>query len=216
MIKTPILLLFSCGMGFVLQKQLGFCLDILSEIQKIACVDKGHKSECDIRKLPKHTRFAYSTEESYNGKENKIYFLDDSVLCKIGERRFAVIRPTDECGKNKKENTKWQNDVGNTTEQRLKCCQNESVAIERGGVLLCEQQNKPRCGTQDNGIKKHFHNTEESLLHSAVGIGRSVCDGGCAASCFVGDKSFGKTNFHGMKNECATDAAADSAQGKRL
>jgi len=91
MILMPISRLFCCGVGIVLQKGFRFIFNIAAEIQEIPCVDKCHKSEGNVRKLPEYAGFAYCTKERYGRKEEKIEFLNSSVLCEIGERRFAVI-----------------------------------------------------------------------------------------------------------------------------
>ena len=97
---------------------MGFGLDILAEIEKIARIDERHESERNIREVPEDFRFSNRAEEGYDRKHDEIEGVYHAVFRKIGEGGFSVIGPTDEGGKNKKENTHGQNIVGDFAKQR--------------------------------------------------------------------------------------------------
>ena len=121
---------------------MGFGLDILAEIEKIACIDECHESERNIGEMPKDFRFTNSTKEGYEGKQDEIESVKRAVFREIGECSFSVIGPTDEGGKNKKENAEWQKEVCDFAKYLRKRRPNEFVAIQRGCVLSCDEKYK--------------------------------------------------------------------------
>ena len=188
---------------------MGFGLDILAEIEKIARIDERHESERNIREVPEDFRFSNRAEEGYERKQDEIEGVYHAVFRKKGECGFSVIRPTDKGCENEKENAEWQKEVCDFAKHLRKRRPNEFVALKRGVVLSCDEKHKPRCCAKDDGIEKHLDHTEHSLFDTTFGGRGGVGDGGCATACLVGDKSFGKADFDGVENTRATHTADD-------